>query len=471
MQKMTSRFKKRFTASLALVGLLFNISPALAFDPNYIISDSDMTDRYSMDFNQIYNFLARGALATYRTTDVDGQTRYAAEIIWRIAQNNGINPKVILVLLQKEQSLIEDDSPTQDQLDWATGYAVCDDCSKSDPTLNRWRGFTKQVNAATLQFIEGYMADIAATGVTAGKYGPNKAITIDGTTVIPKNAATAALYAYTPHLHGNENFAALWQQWFGRDYPSGTLVQVQGEPDVWLIKGGYRQHITSMSALQSRYNPDLIVPISGSALTAYPQGADISFPNYSLLQDEQGTVYLLVDDTLRPIDSHDTFAAIGFSDDEIVAVKNTDISQYAKGSTITKATSNPQGKVFRLSTNGVLFYVHDGVRQIVLDQSIIRARFPGITPTSVQPAEIEQYQEGPALLLPDGVLVKSAESATVYVISEGLKRPIPSESVFTSYGYNWKNIITVPATALNMHHDGDPLQAAIDDSVQTARKE
>ncbi len=39
--------------------------------------------------------------------------------------------------------------------------------------------------------------------------------TIDGTSVQISNGATAALYWYTPHLHGNQNFDTIYSSWFG----------------------------------------------------------------------------------------------------------------------------------------------------------------------------------------------------------------------------------------------------------------
>jgi len=187
-----------------LVGAPIN---ALAFDfnPNYILSDSELHDSFSMDLNQIQHFLSRGYLENYVTEDWQGNLKYASDIIWRAAQNNRINPKFLLVLLQKEQSLVEDNTPTDRQLDWATGYAVCDNCSKSDPAIQRWKGFGKQVNSAAMQFSDGYMADIEAVGSTQGIYGPDIPVIIDNQVLVPENAATASMYAYTPHIQGNQN--------------------------------------------------------------------------------------------------------------------------------------------------------------------------------------------------------------------------------------------------------------------------
>jgi hypothetical protein len=462
--------RSRFVSLVAAVTTLLSIAqPVLAFDPNYIISDSELTDAYSMDLNQIRAFLtSRGALGDMRLADYAGRTRWASDIIWYAAQNHTINPKVLLVMLQKEQSLIEDEDPTQKQLDWAMGYGVCDDCSMDDPAVQRWQGFGKQVNSAALQFTEGYLADIEEDGVTAGKYGPGVPVTISGETVTPENAATAALYAYTPHLHGNQNFAALWQAWFGREYPSGTLVQVPGEDGVWLLEGGYRRGITSESALKSRFNSDLIIAVSQSTLESYPEGASISLPNYSLVQDEEGAIFLLVDDELRPIDSMETFRAIGFSEDELVDITNDERESYDLGTTITTSTIAPQGQLYQLSTNGAVFYIQDGKRHAIFDVSILNARFAGKSIRAITPVEIEQLSEGAPVKLPDGTLVKTVENPMVYVISEGMRREIPSESVFTSFGYDWTNIIDAPENVLNLHPLGESLEEAIGDSVQAA---
>lgn len=449
---------KRLVATLSFLGIIApSLLPAFAFDPNYIISDEDLTNPFALDRNQIQSYLDRGYLGTYKTTDWEGKTRYAADIIWRAAQQHGISPKFILVLLQKEQSLVEDDNPTQKQLDWAAGYAVCDDCSMDDPAIQRWKGFGKQVNSATMQFSDGYLADIAATGLTQNTFGPGETVTIDGTSVTPLNAATAALYAYTPHLHGNMNFAAIWDRWFGAEYPTGTLLQAVGQDGVYLIEYGYKRPITSRSALLSRFNADLVIPVSAEVLANYPDGRAISFPNYTLLKDEDRNIYLLVDDSVRKIDSMETFRSIGFVEDEVVPITNEDLALYDEGDVITTNTLYPTGSLFQLKTNGAVFYVRDGVRHAIFDKAILDANFSGMAITAVDSVVVEQFKEGAPVKLPDGWLVKSATEPTVYVISEGKRRSIDSEQTFLSYGWSWNDIVAVSDVVINAHGLGDTI--------------
>lgn len=443
-----------------LIALLLLIpASTLAVDYDYLISDWELEDPFALDFNQIQHYLNRGYLGDYLTQDWQGDDAYAVDIIWTAAQEYNLNPKFLLVLLQKEQSLIEDNDPTQNQLDWAMGYAVCDSCSKDDPDIQRWKGFGKQVNSAAAQFREGYLADIEASGSTQGKYGPGIEVDIDGTTVTPVNAATAALYAYTPHLQGNENFVTIWDRWFSTQYPSGSLLQADGQSGVYYIEFGYKRPIHSWSALLSRFNPELIITVNPNVLDNYPEGRPIDFPNYSLLQDDDGTIYLLVDDTLRPFDDMNTFSSLGFVEDELTAIDNDDLAYFDIGEAITASTQSPTGLIFKLTTNGTLFFVQDGQRHIILDDALLDMRFANTSVRSALPVEVEQYTEGDPVLIPEGYLVKADDDPTVYVISETERLPIDSEQAFTSYGWSWDDVVSVNDALLRQHRLGDAITA------------
>ena len=127
-----------------------NESSEKPFNPNFIIDDFELTDSDSMSVDSIRRFLGSkgGILSSYRTVDIDSVERGAAEIIWRAANSHRINPKFLIVLLQREQSLVENPNPSPRDLDWATGYAVCDSCSTDDPGIQKFKGFAIQVDRA-----------------------------------------------------------------------------------------------------------------------------------------------------------------------------------------------------------------------------------------------------------------------------------------------------------------------------------
>ena len=467
---MKKTFKNRFSAVLMAVSLFLPSTVGAAnFNPNYLISDEDFTDSSSMEMADIQTFLEKGYLANYRTQDLDGKTRYASDIIWQAAQRNGINPKVILVMLQKEQGLITDDSPSEDRLDWALGYGVCDNCSHSNPAIQRWRGFAKQINSATLQFTEGYLTDLAENGETVMGFSPGAVCSIDDTLVIPANNATAALYTYTPHLEGNRNFVTLWQNWFALNYPSGTLLQDDESGGVWLIQYGERRAITSRAALLSRFNENLIIPASPTEIEAYPKGLPISLPNYSLLHTEDGGIYLLVDDSVRHIVSMEAFRSVGFVTDDLVEVTDEEFSAYETGEPITGETIYPQGALIQEPTSGGVYYVENSVKHPIYSREILKARFGEKTIVKAKVDELGSYDTGSPVEFADGTLIGVTGEPAVYLVSEGLRRPINDEATFLSFGFKWENVIWTNQKSVELTPLGENLEAVgFDDGLQEA---
>jgi hypothetical protein len=146
----------RLTQKIAIFFVLAGILAApLAqaqsdFNPQFIISDQELLSVGNWSRFDVQNFLDSkgGYLRNLVTTDASGTRKTAADIIFDAAVRYQVNPKYLLVTLQKEQSLITDDSPTNKQLDWAAGYAVCDSCSMSDPRIQKHKGFGQQVDDA-----------------------------------------------------------------------------------------------------------------------------------------------------------------------------------------------------------------------------------------------------------------------------------------------------------------------------------
>lgn len=322
-----------------LFGILsLSILPSVALadelqapSPEHLLSDADMTDVNAMTRDEIQAFLSQGFLGGYKTKDVKGVNRSAADIIANAAKEFTLNPRVILVLLQKEQSLVESKRTTQKQLDWAMGYAICDDCSKSDPRLQKYRGFGKQVYYASQRIREAYLTKLITNGVTTAGYGPGIESIIDGSALVPQNNATAALYTYTPHKHGNVNFMNIWNRWFTKTFPDGTLIQSRTNGAVWLVQGGKKRPIVSESVLKSRFNTNTIVPTGISVIEQYPDGAPIDFPNYSLLLAPNGSVYLIVDNVRRGFVSMNALRDAGFDIHDAVSVKANELSRYTEG--------------------------------------------------------------------------------------------------------------------------------------------
>ena len=162
---------------------------------------------------------------------ISGGWRSAAQIIKDVSSACGVGSKVLLVLLQKEQSLITDEWPFPSQYQKATGFA----CPDTAPCDSQYAGFFNQVYRAARQY-KVYRANpnsyrYKARQNNAIQYNPNAGC--GSGNVYIENDATAGLYIYTPYqpnqaalnnlygtgdgcsAYGNRNFWRMYADWFG----------------------------------------------------------------------------------------------------------------------------------------------------------------------------------------------------------------------------------------------------------------
>lgn len=304
----------------AITGLLataLTVVPAVSavaaeaseFDPGYIISDELFYDRAAMTEAQIQSFLAQNigscsnsnCLNVYKQTTTNREatprcTAYtgaanesAARIIFKVQQACGISAKVLLVTLQKEQSLVTHRSPTADRLKIAMGYG-CPDTALCD---SHFFGFQNQVYSAASQF-QRYRQNPSSfrhqVGVPMKLYHhPNSVYASPpscGTvTVTIKNAATAGLYNYTPYTpnpaalanlygtgdscssYGNRNFWRMYTDWFGS--PIGKISPAADKSRF----AGSDRYETSVSVSQNTFfDPALVSTVYIASGENFPDG-------------------------------------------------------------------------------------------------------------------------------------------------------------------------------------------------------
>lgn len=155
----------------------------------------------------------------------------AAELIYRVGLACNVSQKALLVLLQKEQSLVTHTFPYLSMYLSATGF----NCPDTAPCSASSAGFFKQLYSGARQ-LQVYSTVPAFQYIPVGRttriaYHPNSAC--GGANVFIANRATAALYYYTPYqpnqaalnnlygtgdgcsAYGNRNFWRIFTDWFG----------------------------------------------------------------------------------------------------------------------------------------------------------------------------------------------------------------------------------------------------------------
>ncbi len=178
--------------------------------------------------------------SNYGGVAIPAGARSAAQLIWDAAQRYNINPKVLLVTIQKESAgpLTTDDWPFRSQYTYAMG-AHCPDSgpggsANCDPD---YAGFSIQISesAALLRWYLDNMSQpwwsYKKPGNNSILYNPNTGCGSSNVNI--ETMATAALYTYTPYqpnqpaldnmyglgdgcsAYGNRNFWRIYNDWFG----------------------------------------------------------------------------------------------------------------------------------------------------------------------------------------------------------------------------------------------------------------
>ncbi|MDM4762725.1 hypothetical protein QT381_06865 [Galbitalea sp. SE-J8] len=304
--------------------------PASAFDPGNLISDSVMFDSGTMTADQIQAFLeskvpacsvsaSAPCLRDYRADvpaikavanrclgDIPATTNArASDIIAIVARACGINPKVLIVTLQKEQGLVTSTAPTTGKYKIAMGYG----CPDTAPCDALYFGFVNQVYQAAYAYQKYVRSPDVYTayqpGVRTIYYSPKKSC---GTvTVTIKTRATGALYFYTPYTpnaaalanpygtgdscssYGNRNFWNYFNDWFGSPIVGGFLVSSGGATYVLVNGAKWQIPANRLGILPTLAPLGAVGAVSDAFAAGYPTAG--TFGN--LVQDGTGALFLL----------------------------------------------------------------------------------------------------------------------------------------------------------------------------------
>lgn len=304
------------------------------FRPGNIISDQVFFDSSTMSAPQVQRFF-ESKVQTCRSgytclkdfkqntpnraadSYCDGYSGAANEsastIIYKAAISCGINPQVLIVMLEKEQSLVTHTWPSQWRYDMALGQG-CPDTAPCDPAF---AGFFYQIYGAARQmqiYAEGKWFTWYAPGKTWNiLYNPNTAC--GSSPVYIENKATAALYYYTPYqpnaaalragygtgdscsAYGNRNFFNFFEDWFGSTQsPSKITANLAQSPSgaIYLISNGTKHYIADWD-LYVLYRNRLGNPVAASDSSLNALGTGVNASRY-VHDARTGTLYLLEPD-------------------------------------------------------------------------------------------------------------------------------------------------------------------------------
>ncbi|WP_062314147.1 hypothetical protein [Demequina rhizosphaerae] len=301
------------------------------FTPGMIITDSLFFDGSALSASAIDEFIAkknpgcavgRTCLENYveditsRAADARcsaiaaKKNQTAGEIIAAVGKACGISPKAILVILQKEQSLVTSTAPSSHAFAYAMG-AGCPDTPQGCDTP--YQGLFAQVYYGAW-LLKGYTIPgswvynhYPAGATSAIQYHPSSSCgTLD---VYVENQATHALYVYTPYTpnqaaldnlygtgnscsaYGNRNFWRMYNDWFGSTRAGQSLVRAAGSSNVYLLTPEGRWAFDGDVAVSEYSDLGKVGVVSSSYVKSFPLRGTVSNYFYDTGVDEVWAIY------------------------------------------------------------------------------------------------------------------------------------------------------------------------------------
>ena len=453
--------------SLAVAGLVAlpnQQEPAQAlkgsmFDPGLIISDSVFYDFGTMSAADIQRFLdgrvsscraganRPGCLKDYRlstpgATGSPGRCESlpaknditAAELIYDVARACGINPRVILVKLQKEQGLVTSTDPSPRAYDFALGMDCPDDpsgCSAASA------GFFWQLYKGVGQLNwynnpAGSFTWLKPGRVISRPYYPNRP-SCGSQSFTLRNKATAALYYYTPYVpnaaalanlystgdscssYGNRNFWRFFSDWFGSPIGGGFLLKAS-KGDTFLIVDEVKYRIPDKVLLASLKPLGPVGVISRDYLDSFETVGDMS----PLIRSLASNQYSFVDDGKRVrFSSCEQVAAFGLDCEAAIGLTSTQVSALSAAGEVTNVVEGGDGE---------RYFVEAGqLREILNDSSASEA---GVAVDAVAPIRLAalNYLTVGQPVASNGSIVSNRETGELGVISEATFYPIDKDT-------------------------------------------
>jgi hypothetical protein len=448
------RYLSLFVATVILLGLQIGLptnsadaADASQFQAGNIISDAIFFDGTAINSDEVQSFLSSkvsNCTAGYtclkdyrqntptmpasagRCNQYDGAANEtAAQIIAKVGAACGINPRVLIVLLEKEQSLVTSSSPSSSRYSNATGFA-CPDTAPCDPA---YAGFFYQVYSAARQF-KNYGLYPGSFNYHAGQwnnilYSPNSSC--GSSPIYIENQATANLYIYTPYqpnaaalsnlygtgdgcsAYGNRNFWRIFTDWFGSTQ-AGLLFRSTNNPSVFVISNNVKHAVPDLLTFSAYTPAGGLSFVSDAYIASIPSGGVAK----RIIRNETGGIFLIDAGMKLAFTTCAQVYAYGGSCDATgyVQLTNQQAGNYVNGPTVDQILG---------TTEGPTYFPALGVkREIAGSQAAAANSLPWPASRVLTSGALSSLPLGQPVVA-NNTIIKSRQSGQAYLVSDSKK--------------------------------------------------
>lgn len=329
----------------------------------------------------------------------------AAQLIIDAGKKYNISPRVLVVTLKKESSLIHDDWPFLSQFQYAMG-AHCPDGPNGANCDPDYAGFSIQMNSAAKLFRyyldnmneswwpykkPGKTQDVwwdtrydEYTHPSLGKISCNDSRDQYDESLFVANKATAALYTYTPYqpnsaslkaypsavtsgnsfdkncaTYGNRNFWFIYSNWFGSTQGS-QVFRINSNEQIYLLSGDKYFHVPDVKTLKAfGYDAGDVLDKSDSFLNGLTKGEPFALSTLVRFGDNP-KIYIMDQGKKRWFPTHNTLVDHGFSVGQETVLDTSLEFAYSEGKNMTNVLLSRTGQYIWWIDDGVKHHLSSG---------------------------------------------------------------------------------------------------------------
>jgi hypothetical protein len=228
-----------------------------------------------------------------------------------------------------------------------------------------------------------------------------------------------------------------------------NLIKDKNE-NVYLLENGQKRKFTSPQLFEYLgYKWENIK--EDSDVDFYLNGADMIYPDGTLITGRDNKMYLIENKQRKEISSSNLLKVLGYKKEDLISITEDEINHFPLG----KKVAYPEGTLLKAENSPAVYLIENGKRKEFTSAILFeKAGYDWNSIISVREDEIDDYQKNGKVLYPDGLLVKSKDSPDVYLLENGQKRKITSAVLFERLKYNWNDIVSVSSSELSEYPAG-----------------
>src|SRR5680860_708781 len=232
--------------------------------------------------------------------------------------------------------------------------------------------------------------------------------------------------------------------------PDGKLIK-DNKGTVYLTENGKKKQFTSSALFE--YLGYQWKNIEDSKLTAfYLDGSKMIYPNGILAKsNKKDTTYLIENKQKRNISSDTLLQILGYKSKNIISINDDELANFPQG----KKLSYPDNTLVKATDSPAVYIVQDAKRKEFTSAVLFeKSGYDWKNIISIERGELNSYPQNGKVLYPDGLLIKSVDSPTVYLLESKKRREITSENLLKILGYAWNDIISVDPVEMKDYQVG-----------------